>query len=288
MAQYTDLHTHSVFSDGTLTPTEIVLLAKEKNLSSVALTDHDTVDGTEELLQAGKKYGVEAVSGIELAAYYDFLGKKTEIHIVGLFIDHKNKDLLEATTRIKKQRYERNIKMLEKLTAIGFPMTYDELYEISGCGNCTRAHYAQLMYKKGYTKTVNEAFEKYISLGLPGFVPRKLITPNEAISLIRGAGGIPILAHATLYKLDYDGIRRLVRELKPMGLMGMEVMYSTFRNEQEREITRIAAQEGLLFSGGSDFHGKNKVGIDLGTGKGNLKIPEEFYIKLKQAKENLK
>ena len=258
MAQYTDLHTHSVFSDGTLTPTE-------KNLSSVALTDHDTVDGTEEFLQAGKKYGVEAVSGIEFAAYYDFLGKKTEIHIVGLFIDHKNKELLDATARIKKQRYERNIKMLEKLTEIGFPMTYDELYEISGCGNCTRAHYAQLMYKKGYTKSVNEAFEKYISLGLPGFVPRKLITPKEAIEIIRGAGGIPIL-----------------------GLMGMEVMYSTFRSEQEREITRIATEEGLLFSGGSDFHGKNKADIDLGTGRGNLKIPEEFYIKLKQAKENLK
>lgn len=288
MSRYIDLHTHSTFSDGTFTPEEIILLAKEKNIAAVALTDHDTIDGIDEFIAAGKKHGVEAVPGIEFAAYYDFLGKKTEIHIVGLYIDHKNPALVEGTEKIKRQRYERNIKMIEKLTEIGFPMTYEELYEISGCGNCTRAHYAQLMYKKGYTKTVNEAFEKYISLGLPGFVPRKLITPKEAIDLIRISGGIPILAHAALYKLDYDNIRRMVKELKEIGLMGIEVMYSTFKSEQEREITRIAQEENLLFSGGSDFHGKNKADIDLGCGRGNLKIPYEFIEKIKNAKENLK
>jgi len=288
MSGYIDLHTHSTFSDGTLTPEEIVLLAKEKGLKAVAITDHDTLDGIDEFMWAGKKHGIETVPGIEFASYYDFLGRKVEIHIVGLFIDHNNATIKTATEKIKQQRYERNIKMIEKLTEIGFPMTYDELYEISGCGNCTRAHYAQLMFKKGYTKTVNEAFDKYISLGLPGHVPRKLITPKEAIEIITAAGGIPVLAHAALYKLDYDAIRKLVKELKVCGLKAMEVMYSTFKPEQEREITRIAKEENLIFSGGSDYHGKNKADIDLGTGRGNLKIPYTFLEALKKEKENMK
>ena len=288
MSEYIDLHTHSTFSDGTLTPEEIIVLAKEKGLKAIAITDHDTLDGIDEFMAAGEKHGIETIPGIEFASYYDFLGRKVEIHIVGLFIDHNNEVIQTAAEKIKQQRYERNIKMIEKLTEIGFPMTYDELYEISGCGNCTRAHYAQLMYKKGYTKTVNEAFEKYISLGLPGHVPRKLITPTEAIEIIKAAGGIPVLAHAALYKLDYDAIRKLVRELKEYGLKAMEVMYSTFKPEQEREITRIAKEEGLLFSGGSDYHGKNKADIDLGVGRGNLKIPYSFLEELKKEKEKMK
>lgn len=282
MEKYIDLHTHSTFSDGTYTPEEIMAEASNLNLKAVALTDHDTVSGIEDFKKAGEKYGVEAISGIELAAYYNFLGNKKEIHIVGLFVDHLNPYIIEKTKEISAERLSRNEKMAEKLTSIGFPMTLDELREFSHYGNITRAHYARLMVKKGYISTIKEAFEKYISSGMPGFVPRNLISPKEAIDIIIKSGGIPILAHPTLYGMDYHNIRNMVKDLKEIGLKGMEVMYSTYKSEQEREITRIATEEGLLFSGGSDFHGLNKKDIFLGTGKGNLKIPYSFLEKIKE------
>jgi predicted metal-dependent phosphoesterase TrpH len=282
MEKCIDLHTHSTFSDGTYTPEEIMAEASKLNLKAVALTDHDTAEGIERFKKAGEKYGVEAIGGIELAAYYNFLGQKKEIHIVGLFVDNSNSYLIEKTKQIREERLLRNKKMIEKLSSIGFPMTFEELNEFSHNGNITRAHYARLMVKKGYISTVKEAFQKYISSGMPGFVPRNLISPKEAFDIISKSGGVPILAHPTLYGMDYHNIRNMVRELKEIGLKGIEVMYSTYKSEQEREITRIATEEGLLFSGGSDFHGLNKKDIFLGTGKGNLKIPYSFLEKIKE------
>ncbi|MCJ7855316.1 PHP domain-containing protein [Lachnospiraceae bacterium NSJ-143] len=278
-----DLHTHSTFSDGTYTPEEIVREAVSKNLSAVALTDHDCVYGLEQFQSAGKKYGIETINGIELASYYSapFIEGKVEIHIVGLFIDRQNKELLKRTEEILAQRVERNKKMVKRLTELGFPMTYNELRSIAGRDSCSRTHYALLMVQKGYVKDKKEAFSKYISTGMPGFVPRVLPTPDECICLIKNAGGVPVLAHPTLYRLSYDKTELMAADLRKKGMEAAEVMYSTYSPEQEAQMTAIAESTGLARSGGSDFHGTNKTGIFLGTGKGNLSIPEEFLYELK-------
>jgi Predicted metal-dependent phosphoesterases (PHP family) len=273
--KYIDLHTHSTFSDGTYTPTQLVKAAKDANLSAVALTDHDCVDGVGEALEAGKSFGIEVIPGIELAAYYNN-PVETEIHIVGLFLDYTNKPLLKKTKEIMDERTKRNIKMTARLTELGFPMTYDELCAEAGRDSCSRTHYANLMVKKGYTKTKKEAFQKYISHGMAGFVPRVLPTPKECIDLITHSGGVAVLAHPTLYGMNYNQIRLMAKELMVLGLTGIEVKYSTYKPEQEREITRIAAELGLKASGGSDFHGLNKPEISIGTGRGRLCIPQYF------------
>ncbi len=281
---FIDLHSHSVYSDGTLTPEEIIKNASQIGLSSVALTDHDCVSGTEEFTDAGKKYGIEAINGIELASYYSapFIERTKEIHIVGLFIDNKNKALLEKTETILQQRIDRNHKMVKRLTELGFPMTYDELRAIAGRDSCSRTHYALLMVKKGYVKDKKEAFAKYISTGMPGYVPRILPTPEECISLIKNAGGVPVLAHPTLYRLNNEQIELMAQELRQKGMEGIEVMYSTYSAEEEKFINSIAEKYNFAKSGGSDFHGTNKTGIYLGKGKGNLKIPYEFLNEIKK------
>lgn len=278
--KYIDLHTHSTFSDGTYTPTQLVQAAKDANLSAVALTDHDCVDGVAEALEIGKKLAIEVIPGIELATYYKN-PSETEIHIVGLFLDHTNDVLLKKTKEIMDERVRRNVKMTARLTQLGLPMTYEELLAEAGRDSCSRAHYANLMVKKGYVKTKREAFKKYISHGMPGFVPRVLPTPQECIYLIKQSGGVAVLAHPTLYGMNYNQIRMMAKDLMNMGLTGIEVKYSTYKAEQEREITRIAQELGLKSSGGSDFHGLNKPDISIGTGLGKLRIPQEFLEKLR-------
>lgn len=285
--KFIDLHTHSTFSDGTYTPEEIVREAAYKNLSCVALTDHDCIYGLDKFQAAGKKYGVETINGIELAAYYEapFIERKKEIHIVGLFIDSKNPELLKKTELILEQRVERNKKMVKRLSELGFPMTYDELRAIAGRDSCSRTHYALLMVKKGYVKNKDEAFAKYISTGMPGYVPRILPTPKECIELIKNAGGVPILAHPTLYRLSSEQIDLMACDLRKIGMEGIETMYSTYTLQQENFITEISEKYGFAKSGGSDFHGSNKAGIFLGTGKGNLSIPEKFLEELKDRRK---
>jgi len=278
-----DLHTHSTNSDGTFSPTQIVSEAREKGLSAVALTDHDCVFGLDEFEKAGIQYGIETIDGIEFASYYEAsLCKKTEIHIVGLFIDKNNKPILEKTNEILEARIERNKKMTKRLTELGFPMTYDELCALAGHNHCSRTHYALLMVKKGYVKDKNEAFAKYFANNMPAYVPRILPTPRECIEMIKNAGGIPILAHPTLYYMDDSQIEAMCKDLRQNGMEAMEVMYSTYNSRQQYFLTNIAEKYGFAKSGGSDFHGLNKAGIDLKTGKGNLAVPYEFLDELKE------
>lgn len=279
MLGITDLHTHSKASDGTKTPSELVCLAKDIGLTSIALTDHDTIDGLAEFKTAGVKYDIETISGIEFAAAY----KNTELHIVGLFIDENNKNLMESMKYIVNERTERNKKMLYVLKKLGIDISLDELENNAGGNIITRAHYANVMKEKGYVRNNDEAFNKYIGSGKAGYVKRETLTPKNCIEVIRNAGGIPILAHGTLYGFNYLDIFNVVGELKKYGLMGMETLYSTYTHKQAYEMLKICEHYNLLESGGSDFHGDNKPDIKIGTGRGNLKIPQEFTEKMKEA-----
>lgn len=274
-----DLHAHSTVSDGTMSPTELVKYAKKKNLKAIALTDHDTIDGIKEAIKAGKKYEVEIIAGIELAG--DFNG--TELHILGYYIDYKNKYFKNMLEKIKLDRDNRNIKIIEKLKILGFDVSVDELYSIAGSKKIvTRAHFARLLLEKGYVKTKDEAFKKYISDGCPAYVQRKILNSKQCIELLLKSGAIPSLAHPTLYKKTIHEIDLMVKELVSYGLKAIEGIYPLYSKQQTSDIRMIAKKYNIKLSGGSDFHGTNKPNIDLGSGIGNnLNIPYKILEDLK-------
>lgn len=269
-----DLHTHSNASDGTMTPTELIKYAKDKGLKAIALTDHDTIDGIEEAVQASKTYNLEFVPGIEFAA--DFNGK--EFHILAYYIDYRNDYFKQTIKKIQIDRQNRNIEMIELLKKLGFDVDISELYSISGGKNVvTRAHFAKLLLKKGYINTLDEAFKKYLSDGCPAYIPRKILNSKQCIELIIENNAIPVLAHPTLYKMTMHQIELAIKELINYGLKGVESIYPLYTNQQESDLKAIAKKYNIKITGGSDFHGANKPNIDLGTGIGkNIFIPYEI------------
>lgn len=274
-----DLHVHSTRSDGTLTPTELVHYAIEKHLSAFALTDHDTVDGIDEALEAAQGKNIRVIPGIEYSTEYH----NGDVHIVGLFIDYKSPVFVDYLTRFKQSRLDRNHKLCANLQTAGFDITYEALVDMFPGAVITRAHYAKFLLEKGYVKSLNEAFERYLGDHTPYFVHREKITPKEVIEVTRKAGGVPILAHPTLYKLGKEQLNILVATLKEQGIMGIECIYSTYTHSDEREIKALAQKYDLLPSGGSDFHGGTKPGLDLGCGYGKLFVPEEYLTNLEAA-----
>lgn len=272
MEEYIDLHVHSKMSDGTLTPTEVVKLAYEKGLSAIALTDHDTVDGVEEAINAGKEYGVEVIPGVELSAEY----KGSDLHILGLKVDIYNEEFARKVAVCRDSRYNRNLKMVEKLNEQGFSITWEEMLKRFGNITITRAHFAQYLIDEGYVASKEEAFSKYLEPGRPCYVSREKVTPKEAIDMILGAGGHPILAHPMLYKMPLDRLESVIVMLKDYGLQGIEAVYSLNRPEDDSYLAKLAKRHGLYVTGGSDFHGEIKPHIALGTGKGNLRITKSL------------
>lgn len=279
-----DLHVHSNKSDGSFTPSELVQYAIEKGLSAFALTDHDTTDGIEEAMQAAKGKNIEVIPGIEFSSEYE--GK--DIHIVGLYIDYNSAFFQRRLKAFVEGRIIRNKEMCKRLMEHGMPVTYEELTaEFPGCV-ITRSHYAKYLLNHGYTKSLKEAFDRYIGDNCPCFVPRKKITPMRAVEIILKAGGIPILAHPILYHMSKARLDKLVSVLKDMGLMGLEAVYSTYTAGEEREMRALASKYDLCISGGSDFHGSAKPGLDLATGYGRLFIPEEILLNLKRRHQFMK
>jgi len=274
-----DLHVHSTRSDGTYTPSQLVDYAIEKGLKAFALTDHDTVDGIEEALEAAEGKSIEVIPGIEYSTEY----RKRDVHIVGLFIDYKAPVFLEYLKRFQDSRIERNHKLCRNLQGAGFDITYDALLEEFPNAVITRAHYAKYLLAHGYVKSMVEAFDRYLGDHTPYFVHREKITPEEVIDITRRAGGIPILAHPTLYKLGREQLDILVSTLTDAGLMGLEAIYSTYSPSEESQMKALAKKYNLLISGGSDFHGATKPGLDLGTGYGRIFVHEEVLENLRAA-----
>ena len=273
-----DLHVHSTKSDGSYTPIELVNYALDKGLSAFALTDHDTTDGITEALAAARGKNIEVIPGIEFSSEYE--GR--DIHIVGLYIDYESDYFKRRLVHFVNGRKIRNVEMCTRLTEHGMPVTYEELEaEFPDCV-LTRAHYAKYLLKHGYVKSVREAFDRYIGDHGPCFVPRKKITPMRAVEIILKAGGFPILAHPCLYHMGKEQLDKLVASLKDIGLMGIEAIYSTHTPADERQIRALAKKYDLCISGGSDFHGTAKPGLDLGTGYGKLFVPEEVLTTIKE------
>ena len=274
---YIDLHTHSHFSDGSMTPTDLVALASESGLKAIALTDHDTFDGVGEALEAGKKYGVEVIPGIEFSAV-----STGETHILGFCIDITNKEINDAVNKAKELRLINNQRTAEALQKLGFDITVEDAKKLSPIGNMGRAHFAKVMVQKGYVSSVKEAFDLYLQKGKPAFNSLRLLEPEEAIRLIHGAGGKAFLAHLHLTKFKDEELENYVIRLKNAGLDGIEGYYTEYDDAMEKEYQSLAEKHNLILSGGTDFHGANKPHIKIGVGYGNLKIPYELLEKIKQ------
>lgn len=280
-----DLHTHTCKSDGSYTPTELVDYAIEKNLAAVAITDHDSIEGLDEALAhaaALRERGlpsIEVIPGIEFSTKYG----EQDVHIVGLYISYDKDAFQNALCGFVDSRVSRNIKMCENLQTAGIDITYEKLLAQYPDAVITRAHYASYLVEYGYVKSRQDAFSRYLGDHTKYFVPREKVTPSQAVKLILQAGGIPILAHPPLYHMGNDRLNSLVSFLKADGLMGIEVFYSTYNNQDVRDMQRLAEKYDLLASGGSDFHGANKPGLDLGRGYGRLYVPEEVLLKIKAA-----
>ena len=272
--KYIDLHVHSCYSDGTCTPAEIVDLAIDHQLSAIALTDHDTVAGVAEMKSAAEEKHLTIIPGVELSCEYAISPtRKKEIHILGYQLDYENKELLERLDWIATERDNRNKKMCENLHNAGFPISYDEMIERFGNTILTRAHFARFLLDKGAIPSIDAAFKKILSDKGPYFVSRRYLTPEEGIELIKKAGGIPVLAHPLLYKLTVSEIHALLERLIPLGLKGIEAIYSRNHGTDEAFVRKLANEYGLFITGGSDFHGSNKPDIDLGFGTGTMRIP---------------
>ena len=267
-----DFHVHSYVSDGTVSPTDVVRLASEAGLVAMALTDHDTVDGMDEALSAGEKYGIRVVPGIELSADY----KGLDLHILGLNVDYLNEEFREKVAVCRDSRHNRNLKMIEKLNECGFSISWDVMVERFGSKSITRAHFAKYLIDEGYVANKDEAFKKYLDPGCPCYVSRVKISPFDAIDIIKKAGGHPVLAHPLLYKMPYDRLESVIVMLKDHGLEGIEGRYALNKVEDNVFMDKLAKRHGLEMTGGSDFHGDIKPDIFVGIGKGQLEVYEEM------------
>jgi len=277
-----DLHVHTTASDGSLTPREVVRRAKALGLKAIAVTDHDTVAGVEEALEEGILCGLEVIPGIEISVDVT----KGTCHLLGYFIDYKEKDLLKRLLFIQRAREERNLKMLQKLKALGIDLTLEEVKAQAKDGQICRPHFALAMIKKGYVSSVDEAFERFLKKGGPAYVEKFRLSPEEAIRMILQSKGIPVLAHPFTLELEKEEFETFLKELKQHGLKGIEAYYPDHTLEQTEFYERLGKKYGLLITGGTDFHGPPREEIELGKGRGNLSIPYELLLKLKEVRWN--
>lgn len=272
-----DLHVHTTASDSTASPAEAVRLAKEAGLSAIAITDHDTVSGYAEAAEAGKKYGVEVIPGIEISTKYG-----RAVHILGYYIDPDSDKLAPVLEWVVHDRDERNRKMAELMAADGLPVSYEEMHRRFGAV-IGRPHFAEVLVELGLAKDIRDAFDRYVEKGQKYYLPRNFLSIERSIEIIREAGGVPVLAHPFQYKLDDAGLRELIEHCMESGLQGMECRYSGYSVEQSKYLGRLAEEYGLIKTGGSDFHGDNKKHISIGTGTGHLEVPYKYLEKLRQA-----
>ncbi len=277
---WVDLHIHTSASDGVLSPSRAVRYAKEKGLIAIAITDHDTIDGNAEALNEGGKVDLEVIPGVEISAQFD-LGS---MHILGFFIDIGNKALKERLSLLQEMRAKRNPQMVEKLKELGLEISYDEVLQASGGGQVGRPHFAQVLLKKGYINTMQEAFDRYLGKGAPAYVDKFRFDPKEAMGLIREARGIPVLAHPfTLHIPSPNQLNALLAELVQLGLKGIEVYYPEHTDYQISLYKDLAEKHGLLVTGGSDYHGIEPDKAEIGIGLGDMRLSYSMVEAMKKA-----
>ena len=271
-----DLHTHSVYSDGTCTPAQLIQAARDAGLSAVALSDHNTVAGLPLFLEAARGSGVEAIPGIEFSVDY----RGTELHLLALFLKPEHFGPITAMMEDFRLREEQsNRDLVDNLNRAGFTLDYDAIRAASG-GYVNRAHIGAAMLECGYVTSIKEAFQLYLSPRHGYYAPPRRPEVFEMIRYIKSIGAVSVLAHPFL-NLEEDALAEFLPMAVQAGLDGMETLYASFDEAQTRAAQALAARFGLLPSGGSDFHGSNKPHIQIGIGQGALHVPADYKKALK-------
>ena len=274
---YIDLHTHSTHSDGTLTPSEIVQLAKDVGLQAVSITDHDTLSGNQEALDKGNELGLQVLTGIEISVKYEVYST----HILGYNVDINNPKLLNMLERMQGSRNNRNPIIIEKLQKLGFTIDYAEVLQIAKGEVVGRPHIATVLTNKGFTKSNDEAFSKYLYDGGPAYAEKEILGPEEAFQTITQAGGIPCLAHPWFLKrnIQLPELEVIITQLITLGLKGIEAYYGDMPHKLYTEpLLALTKNHNLIITGGSDYHGANRPGIKLGCAKVPGKYLNNFHL----------
>ncbi len=277
MIRMIDLHVHTTASDGTFSPSDIISLAKKTGLAAMAITDHDTVSGIDEAINEAQKVNFELIPGIEIN-----VGNTENIHIIGLYIDHKNEDLVRIVDVMKKYRYERNLELISNMQKEGFDISYEKICKLMNTSNVGRLHIAHYMQKCGMTGDYRRIFKKYLIPGVKTYVPMKNVSEEDGICAIIKSGGIPVLAHINYLKQSDSETEKTVKRLMEYGLRGIEVFYSGYDKRTETLAHKISERYNLIKSGGTDFHGTRRPGVYLGTGRGNMCVPYEILLDIKK------
>ncbi len=274
-----DLHTHTTFSDGSYSPTELVELASQQNIDILAITDHDTTDGLPEALEASKGLPLELIPGIELSAMFH----NREMHILGYFINLADLQFQTRLEALRATRIERLHHILDRLHSLGMNISLEDVEQASGIGTIGRPHIAQTLMAKGYVKNMKEAFEQFLGSRGKAYVQRVVPNAHEIIGWIIDAGGVPVLAHPYWEGFNKEESTTACQTLVEQGLQGLEVFYGTFSARHISFNLGLAKQFDLLMTGGSDFHGTFKPGIALGKGRGSLHVPPKVMERLRVA-----
>jgi predicted metal-dependent phosphoesterase TrpH len=279
---FIDLHTHSNASDGSCPPRKVVRLAKQRGLKALALTDHDTIDGLAEAVAAGEEFGLEIIPGVEISAKHPI----GSMHILGYFLDYESDLLAQRLAVLKQARQDRNPQIIDKLNQLGIPLTMEQVERISGGGQMGRPHIARALYEGGLVRSIQEAFDIYLGNHGLAYVSKFRFPPEEAMAMIREAQGIPVLAHPfTLGLHTSETLRPLLKELKALGLAGVECYYPEHSFGQEALYLYLARELGLLITGGSDFHGDNKPEVSLGRITCQPLLVYDLVVAMKQWRE---
>lgn len=277
-----DLHSHSIYSDGSLSPKELSLLAFKNNIKAIALTDHDTIDGVSLLRHNAKKHNIEVINGIEFSALY----KGFEIHILGYFIDIKNKSFLNFLDTLKITREKRNIELISRLNDMKIDISLEYVASLSSGNLITKAHFAKALVKKRYADSIKDTFRLYLGKNCKGYVKRDLIHVSDAINIIKKAGGISSIAHPTKYSLSPYEIENMSKDLKDMGIDCIECYYSSHTEKETKNLLYLCNSLNLLTTAGSDFHGDNRKEVQLGKIYLNAPVKYDILNNLKKYYQN--
>jgi predicted metal-dependent phosphoesterase TrpH len=267
-----DLHTHSTRSDGSLTPSELMDLAADCGLAAIALTDHDTLSGLQEAETRAKELSLRFIPGVEI----EIEAAQGEFHLLGLGLNGRRESLATSLKEIRKGRRERNARIVEKLSAAGYEVSMADVEALAAGDIVSRAHFARLLVSKGIASSVTKAFSHFLGKGRPFYEPRRCLALKEAVELIRGAGGISVIAHPLSLGLRGPALRTFLGNCRDMGVSGLEAYHPNNTPRDCRKLERLGRQAGFVITGGSDFHGAHIPERRLGHAAGGMVIPDAY------------